>query len=466
MPTTTSRPKYYIETYGCQMNYSDTERLQTVLNSLGFEKTENEKNASLIMMNTCSVRQKAEDRVLGRMKKIKNYKKENPDLLLGLTGCMVRTSSSRLHEKENRDKLLNMLKMLDFVIRIEDIGNIGKFITNLQPNMDFPETSEGELGDYFNINPHITSKKQVFVPIGTGCDKFCTYCIVPYTRGRERSRTVEEINEEAKRFVENGAVEITLIGQTVNSYGLARSDNKKFMDKNGTKIAHPFTALLKKLDTLSKKGLKRLRFTSPYAPDVSDKMIEAMANLKTLMPYIHLPIQSGDNRTLRRMNRKYTVEFYRELIARIRARIPDIAISTDIIVGFCGETEEEFENTCRLYKEIKWDHCYLAQYSPRTGTTSEKFFKDDIPREVKRERWHKLNSIMTKISAERLAQFVGRKVRVLVESQRGRICTGRSEHFKQVTFLSDKKIIGEIVPVKITRAREWILEGQTLHFQL
>lgn len=435
------------------MNYSDTGRLQTVLNSLGFEKTENEKNASLIMMNTCSVRQKAEDRVFGRMKKIKNYKKENSDLILGLTGCMVRTSSSRLQEKENRDKLLNMLKMLDFVIRIEDIGNIGRLIANLQPNLDLPETSEGELGDYFNINPHITSKKQVFVPIGTGCDKFCTYCIVPYTRGRERSRTMEEIYEEAKRFVENGAMEITLIGQTVNSYGLARSD------RNGAEIAHPFTALLEKLDTLSKKGLKRLRFTSPYAPDVSDEMIEAMANLETLMPYIHLPIQSGDNRTLRRMNRKYTVEFYRELIKKIRKKISDIAISTDIIVGFCGETDGEFQNTCRLYEEIKWDHCYLAQYSPRTGTTSEKFFKDDVPREVKRERWHKLNEIMKKISAQRLGEFVGQKIKVLVESQRGRICTGRSEHFKQVTFLSDKKIIGEIVPVKITRAREWILEG-------
>lgn len=441
------------------MNYSDTERLQTVLKNLGFEKTENEKEATLIMMNTCSVRQKAEDRVLGRMKKIKNYKKENPSLMLGLTGCMVRTSSSRLHEKENRDKLLNLVKILDFVIRIEDIGNIGKLITKLQPDFRLPEIVEAELGDYFTINPHLASQRQVFVPIGTGCDKFCTYCIVPYTRGRERSRRPEEIYEESRRFVENGAIEITLIGQTVNSFGLARSDKGKFKNKNGAEIQHPFTALLKKLDTLSRKGLKRLRFTSPYAPDVSDEMIDAMANLKTLMPYIHLPIQSGDNRTLRRMNRKYTVEFYRDLIEKIRKKIPDIAISTDIIVGFCGETDGEFKNTYRFYEEMQWDQCYLAQYSPRAGTISEKFFKDDVPKEVKEKRWHQLNNLMEKISAEKLQKFVGKKVKVLVEQQRGKICTGRSENFKPVHFLSGRRIIGEIIPIRITNAREWILEG-------
>ncbi len=435
------------------MNYSDTERLQTVLAGLGFEKAESDTDATLIMMNTCSVKQKAEDRVFGRMQKIKEYKKTRPDLLLGLTGCMVRNSSTKIAEKGSRDKLLGMMKPLDFVVRIEDIGHMKNLLTQLQPEMQFPEIAEAELGDYFTINPHLQSQKQVFVPIGTGCDKFCTYCIVPFTRGRERSRTIEEIYEESKRFVENGAVEITLIGQTVNSFGLARSDAGKFEG------AHPFTQLLKKLDTLHTLGLRRLRFTSPYAPDVTDEMIDAMATLKTLMPYIHLPIQSGDNRTLKRMNRKYTVEYYRDLIKKIRTKIPDIAISTDIIVGFCGETDEEFENTCTFYEEMQWDQCYFGQYSPREGTTAGRFFKDDVPREIKLQRWHRLNDITKKVAKEKAKSFIGKKVEVLVEQQRGKICIGRSEHSKSVNFLSGRRIIGEIVPVQITGAKEWVLEG-------
>ncbi len=438
------------------MNYSDTERLETVLKQLGYEKAQQEKDATLMIFNTCSVKQKAEDRVFGQMRQMKELKKKQKDLILGLTGCMVRASSSQNTDEDLQDDLLKKVKTLDFVVRIEDIGSLGKILRELQPNIALPEIAEAELGDYFSINPHITSQKQVFVPIGTGCDKFCTYCIVPFTRGRERSRSIDEIYEEAKRFVENGAIEITLIGQTVNSFGLARSDKGHFDN-----ITHPFTALLHKIDSLRALGLKRLRFTSPYAPDVTDEMIDAMATLPTLMPYIHLPIQSGDNRTLRRMNRKYTVEFYRDLIAKIRAKIPHIAISTDIIVGFCGETDEEFENTCKFYEEIQWDQCYLSQYSTRTGTTAERFFKDDVPPEVKRERWHRLNDgIMKKVAAAKTKLLEGKIVKVLVERQKGKICHGRSEDFRQVSFLSGRRIIGEIVPVRILKAREWVLEGE------
>lgn len=422
------------------MNYSDSERIKAVLERIGFKETASPVAADLIILNSCSVRQHAEDRISGLMLKYEPLRLKNKKLLVGLTGCMVRKTS--IQTDANKDKILRKIKPLDFTIRIEEIGCLPR-ILGIKPAIAKEKISPRELSNYFHIIPKYTSRFQVFIPISTGCDKFCSYCIVPFSRGREKCRPMKDILKETTTAVKNGCKEITLVGQTVNSY------------KN-------FPKLLTSIDKLSKFGLKRVRFTSPYPLDVSDDLIDAMARLKTLMPYIHLPIQSGDNGVLKRMNRKYTVAQYEKIIKKIRAKIPDCAISTDIIVGFCGETRKQFMNTYNLFKKIKWDMAYLAKYSPRPGTVSVKFFKDDISSAEKFRRFHFLNNLLRKISFEKNKKFVGREVRVLVENYKNGLNISRSEHFKIVQFKSPKNLIGKIVPVKITKAYEWILEGKAV----
>lgn len=453
-------PNYCIQTYGCQMNYSDTERMEAYLQALGFNKVEGFPEADLIMFNTCSIRQKAEDRVYGTLKQMIELKKKNPNLMVVVTGCMVRKSSSRYSTE--RDKLFNTMRELDIALRTEELPSLANLAREINPDIKIPEIAEENLEDYFKIQPtydSYKSKSQAFVAISNGCDKFCTYCIVPYSRGREKSRTVEDILAESRVLVENGCKEITLLGQTVNSYGLSQHDHE---EEIFTHLAdkEPFVHLLEEMDKLSELGLKRVRFTSPHPKDMSDELIKAMGTLKTQMPYLHLPVQSGDNRTLRRMNRTYTTEHYREIIEKLRKAAPDISVSTDVIVGFCGETEEEFTNTYKFFEEMNFEHAYLAQYSERTGTTAAKFIKDDIAKEVKHQRWHKLNDLLRENSRKTLQRFIGRTVEVLVENQEGKTCTGRSEHFKTVEFQSGRNLLGEIVPVKITDSREWMLHGE------
>lgn len=454
-------PAYHIQTYGCQMNYSDTERMEAYLQALGFDKAETFEKADLIMFNTCSIRQHAEDRVYGHMRTIEQIKRSKPNLITVVTGCMVRKSSSRYSSE--RDKLFNSMRELDIALRTEELPKLASLAREINPETKIPEIKEEALEDYFQISPTHTShqsKAQAFVAISNGCDKFCTYCIVPYSRGREKSRKIESILEEAKALVENGCLEITLIGQTVNSYGLSQYDKEEATFAYlGTK--EPFVYLLEELDKLYEKGLRRVRFTSPHPKDMSDQLIDAMATLKTHMPYLHLPVQSGDNRTLKRMNRTYTIEHYREIVKKLRKAIPGISISTDIIVGFCGETDEEFENTYNFFDEMDFEHAYLSQYSERTGTTAARFIKDNISKEVKAERWHRMNDILLKKkSTEAHKRFLGKTVHVLVENQEGKKCLGRTEHFKTVEFQSGRKLLGQIVPLKITKALEWILIGE------
>lgn len=422
------------------MNYSDSERLKSVLKRIGYKEIASPKKADLIILNSCSVRQHAEDRIFGFMIEYEKIRKKNPRLKIGLTGCMVRKTSTQ--KEIGKDKILRKIKPLDFVVRIEDIEKLPQ-ILGIKKRGKYSakqKNPHNELKNYFHVNPKYSSKFQAFVPISLGCDKFCTYCIVPYSRGREQFRPRKEILKEAKNLAQSGYKEITLVGQTVNSYP-------------------NFAQLLKEIDKFHKFGLERVRFTSPYPLDVADDLINAMARLKTLQPYIHLPIQSGDNEILKRMNRKYTIAQYEKIIKKIRARIPDCTISTDIIIGFCGETHEQFMNTCNLFKKIKWDMAYIAKYSPRPGTVSAKMFKDNIPAKEKLRRFHILNDLLRKTSLEKHKKFLGSKVRVLVENYRAGICTGRSEHFKIVQFKSGKSLVGKIVTVKIIRAREWILEG-------
>lgn len=445
------------------MNYSDSERTASVLEALGFEPAENEESADFLLFNTCSVRQKAEDRVLGLRPHLRELKAKNPHLRIALTGCMSRLSSTQNDEGE-KDKLLYRMPELDIVFQIKDVAKLPELIADVMPKIKEKisgtevETELGSLENYFKIAPKKVSKAQVFVPIMTGCDKFCTYCIVPFARGREFSRDFDEIVEECKKHVEEGAKEITLVGQTVNSYGLSFNDKKsgKF-EKYGIS---PFSVLLREVDKLHEKGLVRLRFTSPHPRDFSDELIQTLAELNAGCPYIHMPVQSGDDDMLRRMNRNYRAAEYKEIFRKIRRLIPDCAITTDIIVGFCGETDEEFENTYKMYEELQFDMCFLARYSPRKGTYSQLKLKDDVPAKIKATRWHKLNNLLVKIMKEKHSTFVGKEVEVLVEKQDGEKCSGRTPHNKEVHFKSDQPLIGELVSVKITKSGGIFLEGE------
>jgi len=441
------------------MNYSDSERMEYYLQALGYDKAKDFDSADLLILNTCSIKQKAEDKALGLMKKISRIKKENPNFIVVIAGCMVRLSSSRYSEK--RDRLLTRVPEIDIALRTEELSKLGEIIREVNPEAKIQEIEEESFEDYFKISATYSSTQtsaQAFLPISNGCDKFCTYCIVPYSRGREKSRKIEDVFEEAVALTEKGVIEITLIGQTVNSYGLSQYDKDKetFIEIK----EEPFVHLLKKLDTLYSKGLRRVRFTSPHPKDMSDQLIDAMGDLQTQMPFLHLPVQSGDDETLKRMNRTYTVDRYREIVKKLREKVPDISITTDIIVGFCDETKKEYKNTYKFFKEMDFEHGYISRYSDRKGTTANRFMKDNIEQEVKRKRWEKLNELLKKQSKKVLKKFLGKTVKVLVETQEEKLCTGRCEHYKSVQLESDQNLVGQIVPVVITDSRQWTLFGE------
>lgn len=450
------------------MNYSDSERIESVLTDLGYEKAKSDVSADLIIYNTCSIRQKAEDRIFGLMPKIKQLKKQNPRLLVIITGCMVRKSSTRLDDIEvsgRPDRIIRMLPEVDITLKIDELMGLAEMMRKFEAQQDVPQIESELLDHYFKISSNfgLTPKNQAFIPVSMGCDKFCTYCIVPFSRGREKSRPIQDILAEAERAAEMGMKEITLVGQTVNSYGVSVYD--KMHDEIGEipQGKEPFAYLLEKMDALRALGVERVRWTSPHPKDMTSSLIDAMANLTTQMPSLHLPIQSGDNNTLKRMNRPYTVERYREIIEELRRKIPDISISTDIIVGFCGETDEEFENTCSFFKEMKFEFAFLAQYSERKGTFASKRLLDDVPVSVKKERWIILNDILRENSKEALARFVGRTCNVLFERADKTAIYGKNEHFKEVKVEMqnpDNNLLGQILPVKILSAREFELIGQ------
>lgn len=514
--------RYFIHTYGCQMNHSDTERLTAVLENLGYQPSEKEEKADLLFYNTCSIRQKAEDRVYGRMQTLQEIRQHRPRLMVGITGCMVRTSSTKQSKK--RDKLVNY-PAVDIALRIEDLAKLGQLIREVRPEIKISKNvDDGTLGNYFKIAPKRVSNRQVWIPIQTGCDKYCTFCIVPFSRGRERSRTTDEILEECQQAVENGAVEITLIGQTVDSYGLSVADkmsgqfqikdeipnvvfNARIFEnqkrdlkspertrldpakrwglvdtersserynlmayspeaQKREKAERPFVTLLRKIDELKTKGLRRLRFTSPHPQDFSEDLIRLHNELETLQPAIHLPVQSGSNQILKAMRRTYTREHYLELIQLIRRHIPDCTISTDVIVGFPGETEEDFMQSYALLQEVEFDMAFMAQYSPRKGTYAAKHLPNDVSRKEKAERFHRLNALLTQTVRKNHARFLGSEVEVLVEKQKGRRCSGRTPHFKEVFFDSGRNLIGEFANVKITGARDWFLEGELVGIEV
>lgn len=412
--------KYHLIVFGCQMNISDSERISAVLESAGYKKTLNISEAYLIVVTMCSIKQSAVDKIDGLARKFNEIKKTKPRLKTVLTGCVL---------KKDRKIFLNAF---DYVIDIKDINKIPELLGT--KNIKYND-------NYLSIKPKHSSKFSATVPIMTGCNNFCAYCVVPYVREREISRPAKEIISEIKNLIMNGYKEIWLLGQNVNSYsdGLTK-----------------FPELLKKINNIP--GNFWIRFTSSHPKDFNSKVIDAMAKGKHITPYLNLPIQSGDDKVLKLMNRHYTVKDYKSKIKELRKKIPNICLSTDIIVGFPGETKKQFENTVKLFRDIKYDMAYINKYSPRANTAAAKL-EDNITVEEKKVRERTLNGALKLTALAINKKLLGTKTVVLIDSGSADDWTGKNEHYKTVQVKSNKNIIGQFVKVKITQAQAWSLKG-------
>ncbi|MFD2133203.1 tRNA (N6-isopentenyl adenosine(37)-C2)-methylthiotransferase MiaB [Pseudogracilibacillus auburnensis] len=434
--------KFLIRTYGCQMNEHDTEVMAGILSEMGYESTLDTDDADIILLNTCAIRENAENKVFGELGHLKPLKLEKPDLIIGVCGCMSQQESvvNRIMQKHqqvdlifgthNIHRLPDLIKeaMFSKVQVVEVWSKEGDIIENL------PKVRHGQIKAWVNIM--------------YGCDKFCTYCIVPMTRGKERSRRPEDIIREVRHLAAQGYQEVTLLGQNVNAYG------KDFDD-----IEYRFADLM---NDMHKIDIPRVRFTTSHPRDFDDHLIEVLAKGGNLLDHIHLPVQSGSSEILRKMNRKYTRESYLELVAKIKKAIPNVTLTTDIIVGFPNETDEQFEETMTLMEEVGFEAAYTFIYSPREGTPAA-VKKDDVPMEVKKERLYRLNDLVNKQSAESMDAYEGKVVKVLVEGESKKdetVLAGYTEKNKVVNFKGPKSIIGKIVDVKITDTKTWSLNGE------
>ncbi len=413
-------PLYHIWTIGCQMNKAESERLGSLFEQIGYNPAATIEEADLILLNSCVIRQSAENKVVSKIGALKSLKKNNPDLKIALTGCLV---------DSNIDKLKKRFPIVDYFFAAGE----------MPPWIDESLTS--------NIIP-VKPSASTFINIIQGCNNFCSYCIVPYRRGREKSRTVDEIVCEAKTLVERGAKEIILVGQNVDSYG---------HDLPGKP---DLAALLTEINDID--GLKRLRFLTNHPKDMSDRLIDAIANLDKVCEEINLPVQAGDDAILKAMRRGYTSGHYRELVKRIRSKVPDIAISTDVIVGFPGETEAQFRATVNLLEELRFDNVHIAAYSPRTGTVASREYIDDIPPEVKKKRVDIVENLQEAIATEINAGLLDKTVEVLVEGKKKGKWHGRSRSGKLVFFNDKKDLLGQVVYVKIEKTSPWSLQGSII----
>ncbi len=432
--------KYFILTYGCQGNEADSEVMAGILEEIGYEKAVDEKHADLVLLNTCCIRENAEVRIWGVLGQLKGRKRENPDMLVGICGCMPQEESATKKIIESYD--------VDIIFGTHNRQNLPKLIYQAYYTKAKVVEVISSQGNILEGSPKIReSKHKAWVNIMYGCDEFCTYCIVPYTRGRERSRAKEDIINEVEELVKEGYVEITLLGQNVNAYG-------KDLDTNYT-----FGDLLYDLD---KTGIKRIRYTTSHPRDLDLKTMEAMRDCKSVMPHLHLPVQSGDNEVLKRMNRKYTYEIYMEKINKLKELVPGISITTDIIVGFPGETNEQFLNTLKLVKDADFEGAYTFIFSPREGTPAFKMV-DNTTEEEKHERLEKLIDEVNKGYKKGNERFLNQEVEVLVdgESKYGKdMMCGYSKHLKLTHFKSaDKSLVGKLVKVKITEVKTWFMIG-------
>ncbi|MDD5438144.1 MAG: tRNA (N6-isopentenyl adenosine(37)-C2)-methylthiotransferase MiaB [Patescibacteria group bacterium] len=438
-------PRFYVQTYGCQMNSNDSERLAGLLKSIGFEASDKEEDAQLVIFNTCSVREHAEERVYGRMESLVERKKKGEDVLIAVTGCMA-----------GRDKngvLRRRLSMADLFFATPDMVNLPRWIAEFRPNW---MVTGNETEDYLKIKPLRQKEYQAYVTIQTGCNHFCTYCVVPYARGLERNRPAADILTEIKDLAARGISDVTLLGQAVNDY--IAPDPGSFSPDNPCK--NHYAALLWEINQID--GVKRLHWTAAHPLSMSDEVIQALTFPKQVN-YLHLPVQSGSNEILRRMNRKYSREQYLEIIRKVKEARPGIALGTDIIVGFPGETEQDFQDTVDLYKACDFDISYTAQYSPRSGTLSFRLYPDNVSEEEKKRRWQILQDLMEENTLRKNQAFLDKTVEVFIEKIEGDFAYGTSSELKSVKLSGAKaEMLGQIVLVKIQKAMTWQLEGEII----
>ena len=436
-----SGKKYYLKTYGCQMNEHDSENIEAMLNDLGFVKVDDYLDCDLCILNTCSIRENAHNKAFGMLGRLKHLKNEKKDLIIGLCGCMAQ-------EESVVEEIMKDYKFVNFVFGTHNLDRLPEILdVAVESNKQQIEVLEKE-GDLVEGIPVLrTNSYKAYVNIIYGCDKFCTYCIVPYTRGSERSRKKEDIIREVEKLKTDGYKEVTLLGQNVNAYG-------KDLD-----IDYDMSNLL---SDVSKTGIDRIRFVTSHPWDFTDEMIDVIAKYNNIMPYIHLPLQSGSDRILKLMGRKYTKDSYLELFHKIKNKVENVSITTDIIVGFPGETIEDFNDTLDVVNECKYDSAFTFIFSPREGTPASKM-KDDLPLKEKEERLYKLNNLINKYAKEANDRYLGKTVKVLLEGKSSKDCAtlmGYTDTMKLVNVDAPLDKIGEIVDVKITNVQSFSMDGK------
>lgn len=436
------RKTYHILTYGCQMNEHDSEKISGMLTAIGYEETDDDKNADLVIFNTCLIRENAELKVFGKLGEVKGLKRNKPDMLVAICGCMMQ-------KEEIRQKVLKSFSFVDIIFGTNTIHELPGLIYNseIEKNKSVNIIENTEL-IYEDMPKSRKYKYKALVNIAYGCNNFCTYCVVPYVRGREKSREPLEIINEIKNLADDGCIEVTLLGQNVNSYGKNTNSKMSFSD------------LLREINKIEK--LERIRFMTSHPKDLTDDLIYAIRDCEKVCHHFHLPVQAGSDDVLKRMNRNYTKEHYLTLVKKLKKEIPDIAITTDIIVGFPGENEENFNETLDVVKEVEYDSAFTFLYSVREGTKAA-LMEDQVPDDVKHERFNKLLDILYPIILRKNEECIDKVYPVLVESEsknKDNILTGRTEHFRLVHFKGDESLIGKIVNVKITNVKTFHMEGE------
>ena len=433
--------KYFLRTYGCQMNVHDSEEIKYYLESLGYTAVDVLEDADIVILNTCAIRENAKDKVFGYLGRCKHLKKTKRDLIIAITGCLMQ-------QPKEIEEIHNRHKYIDIIVGTHNLNELPSMIINAnQKHLQEIEVYSNSDIVFENVKYNRDSKFSAWINIIYGCDKFCTYCIVPYTRGRERSRKIEEILDEVRDLKDKGYLEITLLGQNVNAYG---------KDLN---LGYDFATLL---EEVAKIGIPRIRFVTSHPWNFTDKMIDVIAKYDNVMPYVHLPIQSGSDEILKKMNRKYTIEEYKKLFDEIKSKVKNVSITTDIIVGFPNESDEDFQKTLDIVNYCKYDGAYTFIFSPRDGTPAAKMV-DTIPIEIKEQRLYKLNELVNKYSLESNEKLVGNVEKVLVvdksEKDDSKVF-GYTESMKLVNFVGSSELIGKIINVKIIDAKSFSLDGE------
>ncbi len=433
--------KYFVKTYGCQMNEHDSENIKAILEDMGFSETDSMENADVAILNTCAIRENAHNKAFGMLGRLKHLKESKKNLIIGLCGCMAQ-------EESVVNEIIQKHEYVDIVFGTHNLYNLPNILAkSIKKRKQEIEVYSIEGNVIENIPTKRDSKYKAWVNIMYGCDKFCTYCIVPYTRGKQRSRLPEHIINEVKNLKENGYKEVTLLGQNVNAYG---------KDLN---ISYDMANLL---EDVAKTGIERVRFVTSHPWDFNDDMIDIISKYSNIMPYIHLPLQSGSDKILKSMGRRYTKESYLELVDKIKTKIPNCALTTDIIVGFPGEDEKDFEDTLDVVNRCKYDSAFTFIFSPRKGTPAEKMI-DNVSLDEKNQRLYKLNELVNKYSKERNDIYLGKNVKVLIEGysdKNNNYLMGYTETMKLVNIKGSEEYIGQIVNVKITAVKTWSMDGE------